>query len=477
MTNYVRREDLDQREGPPLRMYGGAWVGAVPLAIFVAIMVWLSFAGRASTSAFWAAGWLAIAGGLLLARNKRHYAEAIIRGLGDRTGIVIVVAFILAGVFGQLLNAGGLVDGLLWLGREIGVEGTAFVLLTYAMAMLFSVGVGSSLGAVVALAPVFYPVGVFLGADPAMVAVALVAGGAFGDNLAPISDTTIVSAFTQGADMGQVVRSRLPLSLTAAAIAAVAFVVIGLLRGGGEVADASRVTFEVEPVGLLMFVPIALVIVIALSGRTIVESLVGGSLAAIVIGIASRQMSFGTVFHIPEESGSSTGVIQDGIGGVTGAIIFVLLILGVARVLIETGVTERMLAWMQHRVANTVRQAELTMIVSSILMSIPLSTNASAMLVVGPTIVKPLGARFDLAPARRANLMDCAVCTVFYVLPWHNIVLGWYAAILAAAASYDIAAPPITAAFANPYSWALLVVILVSAITGWNRKYVTTGSA
>lgn len=471
MTNGGVSHEQDASTLPLLRMYGGTWVGLVPLGIFVAVMVWLSIAGRASTDAFWAAGWLAIAGGLLLARDRRHYAEAIIRGLRDRTGIVIVVAFVLAGVFGQLLNAGGLVDGLLWLGREIGVEGTAFVLLTFAMAMVFSVGVGTSLGAVVALAPVFYPVGVFLGADPAMVAVALVAGGAFGDNLAPISDTTIVSAFTQEADMGQVVRSRLPLSVTAAAIAAVALVVVGFFRDGGEVADASRVTFEVEPIGLLMFVPIAVVVAIALTGRTIVESLVGGSLVAIAVGVATGQMTFGTVFHVPEKSGDSTGVIQDGIAGVTGAVIFVLLILGVARVLIETGVTERMLAWMQHRVANTVRQAELTMIASSILMSVPLSTNASAMLVVGPTIVKPLGARFGLSPARKANLMDCAVCTVFYVLPWHNIVLGWYAAVVAAAAPYDLPTPPITAALANPYSWALLAVLLVSAVTGWNRRY------
>ena len=32
-------------------------------------------------------------------------------------------------------------------------------------------------------------------------------------------------------------------------------------------------------------------------------------------------------------------------------------------------------------------------------------------------------------------------------------------------------APPISAALYNPYSWALLAVLLFSAFTGWNRKY------
>ena len=32
-------------------------------------------------------------------------------------------------------------------------------------------------------------------------------------------------------------------------------------------------------------------------------------------------------------------------------------------------------------------------------------------------------------------------------------------------------ATAVAAAFLNPYAWALLVVIVVSAITGWNRTY------
>ena len=80
--------------------------------------------------------------------------------------------------------------------------------------------------------------------------------------------------------------------------------------------------------------------------------------------------------------------------------------------------------------------------------------------------MRPLGERFGLAAARRANLMDCAVCTIFFVLPWHIAVAAWYGALYSAAETYAIPAPPISAALYNPYSWALLAVLLFSAFTG-----------
>ena len=67
--------------------------------------------------------------------------------------------------------------------------------------------------------PIFYPAGIMLGANEMMMAGCIVSGAIFGDNLAPISDTTIASASTQQfkngkpADIGGVVSSRIKYSL------------------------------------------------------------------------------------------------------------------------------------------------------------------------------------------------------------------------------------------------------------------------
>ncbi len=449
-------------------MYGGILGGMVPLLVLIIGLIWLSVAERGGTKPFWACAWIALTVGLFFARNKENYCLAAMRGIGDKTGIVIVTAWLFAGVFGKLMASGGLVKGLLWIGMTTGAQGSIFVCLVFLAAMLFALGTGTSTGTCIALAPVLYPAGVFLGADPAMCGLAILSGAAFGDNLAPISDTTIVSAYTQGATMRDVVKSRFPLSMSAACIAMAVFFLFG---GSGQAASLPEIQAILDPKGAAMLLALAVVVVSALKGRHIIESLIYGNVTAAVIGIAIGNIAPTDIFGIPAESGGSTGIVQSGIDSVVGAIIFAILILAVTQILVECGIMRRVLEFAHKSFVSTVRQAELFIIGVTILASIPISANAPAELLVGPSLVRPTGEKFGLAAARRANLMDCAVCTVFFILPWHIAVAAWYSAVQSAADAYGIAAPSISAALYNPYSWALLAVLLFSAFTGWNRKF------
>jgi len=456
-----------------LEMHGGAWGGLIPLGILLIGLIWLSVTGMGGTTPFWAAGWIALTLGILFAKNRHHYCEAIMRGLGDKNGIVIVCAWIFAGVFGKLMVSGGLVEGLLWFGLESGAQGVIFTLIAFFAAMLFSLGTGTSTGTILSLIPVLYPAGVFLGADPTMLAVGILSGAIFGDNLAPISDTTIVSAYTQEAQMKDVVKSRFPLAITAAIITVIVLILFG---GGGEVQALPEMNSSVNASGLLMLIAFAVVVTSALLGKHIIESLIWGNISAAILGLLNGHISLSHIFHIPEERGMSTGIIQDGISGVIGAIVFALLVLAITQILIESGVMDKILTWTQDVIAKTVRQAELSIIFVTIFASIPISANAPAELLVGPSFVKKLGQKFKLAPARRANLMDCSVCSIFYTLPWHIAVVVWFGAVTTAANEWGIFAPSIAAAALNPYSWSILAVLLFSAITGWNRKFETSNS-
>jgi Na+/H+ antiporter NhaC len=307
-----------------------------------------------------------------------------------------------------------------------------------------------------------------------MLAVGILGGAAFGDNLAPVSDTTIVSAFTQEADMRDVVKSRAPLALAAAAICVVILAITG---GGGDVSQLPEIEVSTNPAGLLMLISFAVVVISALSGRHIIESLIYGNVSAVIFGLLNGKLALSDVFHIPEVRGQSTGLIESGISGVTGAIIFALLVLAVTQVLVESGVMSTILNWALRTIAKTVRQAESSIIFVTILASIPIAANAPALLLVGPSFVKPLGEKFNLAPARRANLMDCAVCTIFFILPWHIAVITWYGALTSAAEAWNITLPSIWSAVYNPYTWALLAVLFFSVLTGWNRKFADNTTA
>ncbi|QPZ39600.1 Na+/H+ antiporter NhaC family protein [Paramicrobacterium chengjingii] len=448
-------------------MLGGPFMALIPALVFVGVLAWLSIAERATISGFWVGGWAAVVTALALSTTKKKAAESIIRGLSDKTGAVIIAAFVFAGIFGSVLSGGGLVDGLLWLGLTTGLHGAAFTVLAFVLACIFAAGTGTSVGTVVAMVPVLYPAGVFLGADPTMLAVAIIAGGAFGDNIAPVSDSTISSAFTQNAQMGDVVKSRLPLSLSAAGISVVVFAIFG---GGGTVSQ-NPPGADSSALGLLMILPFALVIFLAIRGTHIIASLTWGTVAALVIGLATGLLKPTAVFSIPAERGDSTGLIEDGIAGVTGAVVLVLFILALAQLLSDSGLMGRLLTMLQARAAKGVRSAEFTIVAVTMLFTIPLGSNAPAILLVGPTLARPLGLSHKLTPSRTANLLDCSANTIFYMLPWHNAVIVWFVTVLAAASAHDLPSPSIAAAFLNPYAWGLIVVLIISILTGWNRKF------
>ena len=58
---------------------------------------------------------------------------------------------------------------------------------------------------------------------------AALGGGVFGDHCSPISDTTIISSMASASDHIDHVKTQLPYALTAGAITAVLYLVLGIL--------------------------------------------------------------------------------------------------------------------------------------------------------------------------------------------------------------------------------------------------------
>src|SRR5699024_7221674 len=262
-----------------LKMYGGAFGGSVPLLIFITGMIVVTFAGTGGTTSYWAAGWIAIVIGMFLAKDKYHYNETLIDGIANRYGAIIITLWLFAGVFGQLMTAGGLVEGLVWVGLEANMQGAYFAVIALICAMLFSLVTGTSTGTVIAMTPVLYPTGVFLGADPIVLAVAILAGAGFGDNVSPHSDTTIASASTQEARIKTVVLARMPMVIVAAIIT---IAVVFIFGGGGEVTQ-NEVTENANPSGLLMLASFAVLLTAVFLNRHMVEAFIWAIISAVIL--------------------------------------------------------------------------------------------------------------------------------------------------------------------------------------------------
>ncbi|MEM2325373.1 MAG: hypothetical protein QXK70_05845, partial [Archaeoglobaceae archaeon] len=134
-----------------LEMYGGTFGATLPLIIAVVGFVIFSIYERGAITAFWVSSWLGISVGILIAKNRKSYAESVFRGISRKEGAAIYVIWLFAGVLGQIWRGGGFVEGFVWLGSSAGLTGPVFVILTYFCALVLATGLGTSVGTVVAL--------------------------------------------------------------------------------------------------------------------------------------------------------------------------------------------------------------------------------------------------------------------------------------------------------------------------------------
>ncbi|QBI20378.1 hypothetical protein ER308_12920 [Egibacter rhizosphaerae] len=238
-----------QSAEPRLRFYGGVPALFIPFAVMLVGILWLGFTGLAFPEAFWPMVLAGLFVGLLLARSKQAYVDALVSGVGSHMLAVILLAWFLAGILGTLLSQTGLIEGLVWLSLTIGVAAAWFPLVTFFASAILSVSTGTSIGTILAITPVLFPAGFEVGADPLLLLGAIIGGAFVGDNIAPISDTTIVSAYSQGTDIRKVVRSRLKYAGVAAGITVLLYIGFAL---GGTTGAQPPTEAEVGPTGLIM---------------------------------------------------------------------------------------------------------------------------------------------------------------------------------------------------------------------------------
>lgn len=88
---------------------------------------------------------------------------------------------------------------------------------------------GSSWSTYGIMFPIAIPLAFATGANLPLVLGAVFSGGIFGDHTSPISDTTVLASSTSGSDHMVHVRSQIPYALISAGVAALLFLVLGLV--------------------------------------------------------------------------------------------------------------------------------------------------------------------------------------------------------------------------------------------------------
>jgi Na+/H+ antiporter NhaC len=443
-----------------------------PFALFLTGVIWLGLAGAPDERGFWPVLLAALALGLLLARERRDYADAAIAGAARPIVLLMIFAWVLAGVMAELMNASGFVETLIGTASAAGVSGGMFVAAAFLICCAVSTATGTSLGTILLCAPLLYPAAVELAADPKMLIGAILAGATFGDNISPVSDTTIASATTQGAEMGAVVRSRLRYALPAAALALIAFLVFG----AGETPAASGAgvaSSGVDPAGWLLLAAPLWVVTLLLRGRHLIEGLFAGIVATILLGLATDRLQARELMYLDLEQFGARGLIIDGVERAVGVSIFTILLMALVAGLEASGLLERWMTTAGRRVRSA-RGAEYA-IFGLTSACVLLTTHAVVAILTVGGITRRLGERFDVGTNRRANLLDLTVSTYPFLLPW------FIPTVLAAGMTAQaVGAPRLGATqvgLFNFHSWALLIIALIAITTGWGRGGDSSSSA
>lgn len=322
--------------------------------------------------------------------------EEFCHGPANPNIMLMVLIFILAGAFAQTTKAMGAVDSTvnltLWLLPE-----TLIVPGLFLAACFISVSMGTSVGTIVALAPIAAGIADKTGLLTAILVAAVVSGAMFGDNLSFISDTTIVATRTQGCRMKDKFRTNLRIVWPFALLTILLYFFIG---------KQGAAAYQSGAVNWVHVVPYLAVFTAALCGVNVMLVLLGGTLLAGGIGLISGAF----------DVWGWTGAMGTGINGMSELIVVTILAGGMLEMIRINGGFAWIIQKMTAR-THSVRGAELSIAGLVSLANLCTANNTIALIMAGP-IAKEIATRFKIPANRSASLLDIFSCFVQGIIPY-----------------------------------------------------------
>lgn len=463
-----------------LEFYGGMKVSFIPLLIFVFFCVLLFVVLKVyAMEGLCMGAVIALMIGSFFAKNWSQYWESAIEGMTSDMINYLALILLVVGMFAKLMQRGGVAEGFVWFGTKLGLAGGGFVVFVFVATCIISTATGTSLGTLFSAFPIFYPSGILLGADPVILAGAILSGAIFGDNVGPISDTTIASSGSQSyyvkngsADIAGVVASRMRYALVAAAIASVLFFFLGGSGVSNVAAEEILVKYS-NPKGLIMLIPVIVLLSVAFYKRDIFIAVTWGIITGLGIGLASGILKPEDVIGVND--GVLTGFAIDGVMNMIGLVGYLYALAAIIGILKNSGMLETIIEkLMNSKLCQTEAGTEIVIGLGIMFSSIILgSANGPAIVMFGP-VANDLGRKKHLHPYRRANLLDGLASTLPVVIPFtSSFIYIAMSCVTSLQADYDFihSLSPFSIAGATFHCFTLFIVFLYAIFSGWGRRY------
>ena len=340
---------------------------------------------------------------LLRGKSMRERIDLFSAGAAHRDIMYMVWIFCIAGIFAATAKAMGAADAIVSLTLRA-VPAQFLPAGIFVASCFVSLAIGTSVGTIVALAPMVTAMATQLGCEVGWLISVVVGGAFFGDNLSFISDTTIAATQSQGCKMSDKFRTNFVIVLPAAIVT----LCIYLFGNQLGIVDVSSVAASAEWYRML---PYLVVIGLALTGLNVLIVLLAGILLAVTIGL------FGGSFDL---LGIATA-FTDGVGSMYEIILISLLAGGLMNIVKNLGGFDFLISSLGARI-RTRRGAECVVSLLTALTNICTANNTIAIITTG-SVAKRLSERYSIPPRKTASLMDISSCCVQGLLPYGAQVL------------------------------------------------------
>lgn len=449
-----------------LQFHGAWWFALLPFLVFLGGVITVALSGAPDERGFWPFLLLALAVGLLLAKNKTRYAEAVLSGMSEKIVMIMITAWILASCIGVLMTSTGFVEALIWLAAQLNLGGVGYIVVALIICCIVSLSTGSSFATILICGPILYPAGGLLGSHLPTLAGAIIGGATFGDFFAPISDTTISSALSQNAPIGPTVKSRLKYILPATLLAVLAYTANAYFLAPSTLTNGE--SLQGDPSGLPMLLVPAYIIFLFLRGRHLLHGLLQGLLVGTILGFVLGLLPVDRIFSLDLDNFGAKSFIIDGINRSVGISFFTILLMGLVGTIKASGLMDRLVALATSR-SKTAVQAE-GWIAATVGAAVLLTTHSIVAILMVADFAKETGEARELSPIRRSNILSMVVCFFPFYLPYFIPVI-LMANTTQSGAEFGI--PAVTVLEAGLYNFVALFLFLISIVSitlGYGRR-------
>ncbi|MGE7676119.1 Na+/H+ antiporter NhaC family protein [Lysinibacillus sp. NPDC094403] len=344
---------------------------------------------------------IAISGAVALAMNRKESfsrkVDIFCKGAGNLNVMLMVVIFLLAGAFSEVAKGMGAVDSTVNFALSVIPENLLVVGL-FIIACFISLSMGTSVGTIVALAPIGVGISEHTEFSMALVMAAIVGGSMFGDNLSFISDTTITAVRSQGAQMKDKFKVNFWIVLPAAIVTSI---ILGLITMGETTAQVEHLSYS-----WVKIVPYVLVIIFALVGMNVFLVLAFGIVLAGAVGLADGS------YHLM----NLLQKIGEGMSGMYEMAFLAILIAGMVEIIKFNGGIDFLLHLATRRIKSK-KGAEFGIAGLVGLTNLSTANNTIAILIAGP-LAKNIAEQYEIEPRKSASILDIFSCTIQGLLPY-----------------------------------------------------------